>query len=145
MSCATPEMRNLAQQLVAYESRGSKSAEAKTAPALLVCEKLRPVLATLMGNGGFRGLLSRAVVLAALEAPWLKGAQVNAQGTLEGLESASTEIDPRQVTEGSVVLIAHALGLLSAFIGEDLTVRFVQEAWPKLHIDDFKLGSGGKK
>ena len=35
----------------------------------LVCEKLRPHLAMLMGNAGFRALLSRALALAKAEVP----------------------------------------------------------------------------
>ena len=39
---------------------------------------------------------------------------------------------PKDLTNGRVVLLAHLLGLLVAFIGEDLTQRLLREAWPKL-------------
>jgi hypothetical protein len=144
MSRATPEMRELARQLIGFESRGAKSSEPARPAAALVCEKLRPILATLIGNGGFRGLLSRAVALASAEVPWLNGVHVMSDGVLEGLDPLSKQIEPRKFADGSIVLVAQLLGLLNAFIGETLTVRFVQEAWPKISINSFKSDSGGK-
>src|SRR5687768_4832664 len=69
MSRATPTMRGLAEQLIGFETRGRASLHETKAPAAAVCEKLRPVLGTLIGSGGFRGLLSRALVRATIEAP----------------------------------------------------------------------------
>jgi hypothetical protein len=140
-------MRHLAERLMAWETRANRSAAITIDPpaACLVCEKLRPVLGALMGHGGFRGLLSRALVLAVVEVPWMQGVRVNGDGSIEGLDTLSAEMEPRKVAEGSVVLIAQALGLLNAFIGEDLTLRFVREAWPKISINDSKFDSGGNK
>jgi hypothetical protein len=39
-----------------------------------------------------------------------------------------------------VVLLAHLLGLLEAFIGEGLTMRLVLDVYPDLKLDDFVLG-----
>src|ERR1019366_1551324 len=63
MSRATPKMRNFAERLIAYETRGNNPSETETSGPFLVGEKLRPQLATLMGNVGFRALLSRALAL----------------------------------------------------------------------------------
>jgi len=62
-------MRDFADRLIAYETGGNNSSETKTPAACLVSEKLRPHLATLMGNVGFRALLSRALALANAEVP----------------------------------------------------------------------------
>ena len=48
MSRATPQTRELAERLIASETRGKKSPEIKTPAAFYVCEKLRPYL-TRMG------------------------------------------------------------------------------------------------
>ena len=62
-------MRDFAERLIAYETKGNKSSEIKTAVVILVGEKLRLNLTVLMGNVGFRALLSRALALANAEVP----------------------------------------------------------------------------
>ena len=129
-------MRDFADRLIAYETGGNNSSVTKTPAACLVSEKLRPHLATLMGNVGFRALLSRALALANAEAPWLRAVHVNADGSYEVLDELATQVDPDEIVEGCVVLLAQLLGLLVAFIGEDLTLRLVREVWPKLFLDN---------
>ena len=140
MSRATPQMRDFSERLIAYETRENKSSETKTPAACLVSEKLRPHLATLMGNLGFRALLSRALSLANTEVPWLRAMHVNADGSFEGLDELGAQVDPDEIFEGCVVLLAQLLGLLVAFIGENLTLRLVREVWPKLSLDDLDFG-----
>src|SRR5450759_5973923 len=144
MSRATPKMRDFAERLIAYETRGNKSSETETSGPVLVGEKLRPQLATLMGNVGFRALLSRALALANAEVPWLRAVHVNADGSFEGLDKLGAQVDPDEIFERCVVLLAQLLGLLVAFIGEDLPLRLVREVWPKLSLNDLDLGTGDK-
>ncbi len=144
MSRATPKMRDFAERLIAYETRGNKSSETKPAAIFLVCEKLRPNLANLMGNAGFRALLSRSLALANAEVPWLRAVHVKSDGSLEGLNELEAQVAPDEFFEGKVVLLAQMLGLLEAFIGENLTLRLVSEVWPKLSFDDLVLGNGDK-
>jgi hypothetical protein len=135
MKQSTPKMRNFAERLIAYEARGNSSPEAKKTVPFLVCEKLRAPLAALMGSGGFRGLLSRALALANAEVKWLRVVHVKADGSLEGLDQLGTQLDADEVFEGGVVLLTRLLELLVAFIGEGLTLRLVTEVWPKLFVD----------
>jgi len=137
-------MRDFAERLIAYETRGNKSSKTKTAAACLVIDKLRPQLATLMGNIGFRALLSRTLALANPEFPWLRAVRVKAEGSLEGLDELGTQVDPDDVFEGCAVLLAQILGLLVAFIGEDLTLRLVREVWPKLSLNNLDVGKGDR-
>jgi len=137
-------MRDFAERLIAYETGQNKSSEAKAPAACLVGEKLRPHLATLMGNVGFRALLSRALVLANAEVPWLRAVHVKADGSFEGLEELGAQVGPDEIFEGCVVLLAQLLGLLVAFIGEDLTLRLGREVWPKLSLDNFDFDKGDK-
>ena len=136
-------MRDFAERLIAFETRGNKSAE-KAMVACLISEKLRPHLATLMGSVGFRALLSRALALANAEVPWLRAVHVNADGSLEGLDELGAQVDPDEIFEGCVALLAQLLGLLVAFIGEDLTLRLVREVWPKLSLNNLDAGKGDK-
>jgi hypothetical protein len=140
MSRATPKMRNIARHLVACEMRRNKSSPTKPSATLLVIEKLRPHLTTLMGNAGFRALLSRAIVLAGAEVEGLLTLCVKTDGSLEGLEELEMKVGPKKV----LVLIADLLSLLVAFIGEKLTLQMVHEVWPRLSLDDLNFDEGDK-
>jgi hypothetical protein len=136
-------MRSSANHLIAHETR-NKSSEAKAPAVFRVTDKLRPQLAMLMGNGGFRALLARALALANEEVHWLRAVHVKADGTLEGLEELHAQLDPAEFLEGDVVLLAQLLGLLVAFIGPNLTSRLVGEIWPRFPLDVMYLGNGGE-
>jgi hypothetical protein len=136
-------MRRIANDLIVYETAENKSSEANTPAGFHTTNKLRPHLATLMGNGGFHALLSRALVLANGEISWLRDIQVNADGTLEGLEAIRGRLDPAEFFEGRTVLLAHLLGLLVSFIGPDLTARIVGDIWPKTPLNGVDFGTGG--
>ncbi len=131
MSRSAPKLREFAQRLIAFDQRGN-SAHAQSPHSFAVCDKLRPHLATLMGNAGFRALLTRALALANADVPTLHALHVNPEGSLAGLEDLAAEVDPADIVEARLVLVTQLLGLLIAFIGENLTFRFVREVWPKL-------------
>ena len=135
-------MRSFAKRLIANETGGNKSYGIKTPAAFLVCEKLRPHLAKLAGNGGFHALLSRAFALANAEVPWLRTVHIKADGSLEGLEELHAQLDRDELFDGGVVLVAQLLGLLVAFIGENLTLRLLREVWPRVPLDDLVFGNG---
>jgi hypothetical protein len=132
MNRTTPQLRSLARDLIAHETSGRRSPGVKASAAFHVIEKLRPHLGNLMGKGGFRALLARALALACVEVSWLHAVRVNAQGNLEGLEVAHSQIDPAEFLEGGIVVLAQLFGLLMALIGPDLTTRLAGEIWPKL-------------
>jgi len=133
-------MRSFAAHLMVHEAGRSESSEVATFRAV---DKLRPHLAALMGNGGFRALLSRSLVLAGAEVSWLRALHGKADGTLEGLEAPQAKLDPAEFLEGKVVLLAELLGLLVAFIGLNLTLRLVADIWPQISLDTLELGNGG--
>jgi hypothetical protein len=145
MSRANPAMRHFAKRLIVFEAGAKKSSAPKTPAAFDVCEKLRPQLAALMGNGGFRALLARALLLARAEIPWLRAVQVRADGSLQGVEEQGALLAPAEFLEGRVVLVARLLGLLGTFIGERLTLRLVREVWPEVPLDDLDFGKGKEK
>ena len=125
-------MRQTAERLMDYETKGCESARQKIAAACLISEKLRPQLTMLMGRAGYRALLSRSLALANEEVDSLRVMHVNEDGTLADLDALETQVDPEEIFTGCTVLLAHLLGLLVAFIGEHLTLQLVRESWPKL-------------
>ena len=139
MSRATPQMRDFAERLIAYEIGENKFARTRTAAAFPVYEKLRPHLATLMGNTGAHALLSRALARAEADVPSLRAMQVEADGSLAGLDKLQGQIDPEEIAEGRVALLAQLLGLLVALIGETLMLRIVSDVWPELGLIDLNV------
>jgi hypothetical protein len=127
-------MRKIAHRLIEAEGATLRAADSKS--EYPVTDRMRPQLARLMGHGGTRALLGRALVLASREAPWLSAAFVSANGDLEGLERLKAEIDPTTFLEGRVILLAQLLGLLVTFVGPTLTLGLVREAWPQIAFED---------
>jgi hypothetical protein len=123
-------MRNLAERLVAREAAAGAPSEAKGDAAFRACEKLRHHMLKFAGGAGFQSLLSRALVLARAEVPWLSSVEVKADGSLGGLGTLHTQQDGCEANKGGVVLLAQLLGLLVMFIGEALTLRLVGDVWP---------------
>ena len=111
---------------------------------LRVYEKLRHHLCALAGVAGFHSLASRALMLAKAKAPSLSAMQVAADGSLHQLGDAESESDKHQAGEGEVILVSELLGLLHAFIGEALTLRLLQDAWPNAVFDDCDSRDGEK-
>ena len=139
MKRATPHLRHLAKRLIVFEPQGKKSSAPKAQANFPVPERLRPQLTSLTGNGGFQALLTRALALARVEVPWLRAVQVKADGSLDGLTELQAQLTPAEFLEGKVVLLAQLLGLLVAFIGENLTLRLVRQVWPQVPLDDLAL------
>jgi len=86
-----------------------------------VCDKLRRPITTLAGAAGFRSLLARALTLAKRESPVLGAWEVQADGSLQGLNG--------EAAQSGAVLIAHLIGLMITFIGEALTLRLLHDVW----------------
>jgi len=133
-------MRSFAKHLIVSDALASRLSEADRAAAFPVTDTLRPYLTMLMGKGGVRALLARALVLATVEVSWLRAVHVNADGDLEGLAAVGSVLDPTDFLEGRVVLLAQLLGLLVAFIGPGLTSRLVGEFWPQIPFQDRDFG-----
>ena len=143
MTRASSATRDFATRLIAHDTKANRPSETEGPGVQHICEKLRPHLATLMGNTGFRALLSRALALANKEVPWLRDVHVKSDGSLEGLEELPAQLLPDKIVEGNVVLLARVLGLLMAFIGKNLTIRLVRDVWPEAPLDGVSLGDEG--
>lgn len=140
MSRASPRMRSFAKHLIVSDALANSASAADPGAAFPVTDALRPHLVTLVGRGGVRALLARALALATAEVPWLRSVHVNADGDLEGLAAVGALLDPTEFLEGRVVLLAQLLGLLVAFIGPGLTSRLVGEFWPQIPFQDRDFG-----
>lgn len=145
MNRATPPIRKLSTRLLTYETSGKKPSPTTVSAAFRIYEKLRPQLVTLMGDGGCRALLTRALALAKAEVPSFRVVRVHADGTLEVSNETRPPIDPKHLAAGSVVLLAHLLGLLVSFIGAPLTLGLVREVWPDIYLNNSEFGIQRKR
>jgi hypothetical protein len=100
--------------------------------------QIRSQLSELIGLSGYAALIARALHLAQAEVPALEHVTINIEkGGLSGIhdfiEVAEAHVnDPRPAWAGLTAILAHVIGLLSTFIGEDLALRLVSEGWPDL-------------
>jgi hypothetical protein len=142
MRRATPQMRKLAKRLITQEARENESSGTISPATCPVPEKLRPLVAALVGNHGFRVLLSRALVLARPEVPWLRAAHVKADGSLAGPAEFEAQVDPETIVAGRIAVLAQLLELLRDFIGENLTTQLIREVWPALFPNVLSFADG---
>ena len=138
-------MRDLAERMIAWDMRQENLTGTSPPTVSLVCEKLRPELTTLMGSTGFRALLARALRLAGSNVAWLQALQVNADGTVGGLQERNAQVTSDEFLEGNVAMLVQLLGLLVAFIGENLTSRIIRDRWPKLALKGVNPGKRTRK
>jgi len=125
-TAVTASVREIADQLIAFESTSKSISEADANATCRVCEKLRRPLITLAGTAGFSSLLQRALALARREAPVLDDVSVEPDGSLKGLEGSAAM--------ATSVLVAHLLSLLITFIGQTLTMRLLHDIWPNMPL-----------
>lgn len=135
-------MRHFARHLIDVSESGASTGSGAVCP---VIDTLRPDLKMLMGTGGTRQLLARAIALSTAEVSWLRGVRVTEKGELQGLDQIGSLIEPAELLEGQVLLLAQLLGLLVALIGPDLTSRMVGELWPQVPFRDRNFGEESKK
>jgi hypothetical protein len=138
----SPAARALARQLLLHEAGGQPEPAALAGAAERVDTRLRGRLTNLIGPTGYSTLVARAVRLAQAEVPALEGITVDAgdagaEGGLHGVRefALASGGDPGVAAAGLTAILAHLIGLLVIFIGEDLAVRLVREAWPEIAPD----------
>jgi hypothetical protein len=92
-------------------------------------QRLRGRLQSWFGTTAISALFARSVHLAAGEYPWVAGIVADAEESFSVERIATLEtVDANTVEEGFAAILAHNIGLLSAFVGEDLVLPLVQEA-----------------
>jgi hypothetical protein len=108
------------------------------------CGALHHRLAPLISSPGFQALLARAIRLAARDFPFLATVSVRTNGecALVGLPAGTDTREPRETADAFAAVLGQFIWLLVIFIGEDLGLRKVREAWPEVPFGDVNPSSG---
>lgn len=132
-----PAVAPVAQALAWHDFAPVSGPDADPAAIAEVAEHtytaLRRRLIGLIGRDGFAALLNRAVRLARNEYPGLAAITLDNQAAtgLRGIrEYIQEETDNKAAAGGLAAIFAQLISLLVVFIGEDLAVRLVYDAWP---------------
>ena len=142
MNQATPELRDFSKRLISIEMTERKFSTPQPPAVFIVLDKLRPCLVQVMGDLGFRTVFSRALASASVDAAWLRAVHVKPDGAVEGLNELEAKVDPKEIAEGRVVLLAEFFGLLVELIGERLVLQLLHTAMPDVSADDLYFGKG---
>jgi hypothetical protein len=127
---------SLARWLLAHELEEPRDPGALAAAAERVCRKLAGRLARLITLVGYQALVARALHLASAHFPFLAGvaAESRSDTYLTGLPEHVQGVDPAEVGDGLTAVLAHIVGLLTTFIGDDLTVHLLADVWPDIPL-----------
>ena len=127
----SPSLRRFVSRALVDTTGVEKPNRAQLASAFdTLCQRLRDRLQPLFGTTAVGALFVRSVHVAAGEYPWLSEIVANGQAScaVDGIAKFES-LDVDTLHEGLATVLAHNIGLLSAFVGEDLVLPLVQQAW----------------
>ena len=129
--------RELAQRALARRMGSAAGAEAIAAAAQRAYDDLARTSAPLIGHVGVDALTGRALYLAQRHYPWLMHSREPGQwkGPFDQSVFCLQRQDPAVATDAAGAVLATLTELLVSFIGEPLTVRLLQKAWPDAFSD----------
>jgi hypothetical protein len=139
MSMSSAKLRRFARQaLVAATGVPAPQPDQLAAAFDVLCEHLRRRLHPMFGAAAIAALFARAHRVAVAEFSWLADVvpKDGERCALSGLQSVSRHLDPNTIADGLAAILAHDIGLLSTFIGDDLVMPLVQEAWGTASVSD---------
>jgi hypothetical protein len=129
---ARSRLSNLANKILMHESNMGRPGETASPSIFKVCDKFRSPLQALTGENGFRSILGRALALSRSEVVWFGTVNISPKGYFDGLRRAESKLARVEIIRGENVLIAHLLGLLFTFIGDQMTRMLLQDIWPEI-------------
>jgi len=138
MSTSSRNLRQFVRQALVAKTGVPSPHLAQLASAFdQLCDQLRARLHPIFGNAAIVALFARAHHTAMSEFPWLgevvpKDGQRCSQDGVEGVRG----LEPELMAQGLAAVLAYDIGLLSTFIGEDLVMPLVEEAWGDASLGD---------
>jgi hypothetical protein len=100
-------------------------------PRFRIFEKIWGPVESFSGRRAFESLLSRALTASSSEFPWLGSAQLNPDGSLEGIGTTGQQVpSAAEAAAGEVAVVSSLIGLLRVILGEGVTVRLLESVCP---------------
>ena len=125
-------MRQRLVRLITHRGGSSTDSSAVANATRLVHDDLTAVLAPLISSGGVEALWGRAFDLAQREYPGDERGD-DSRTTDEPLPQVTLWLEgqaPSAATDAAAAMFATFAQLLTALIGEPLTMRYLEKAWP---------------
>jgi hypothetical protein len=125
-------LRHLALKVLAQHAGSAAGSGALATAARRAYEDLALVSTPLIGQAGVSALTGRALHLTQRDYPWLGGRRdpAPAYEPFDQVIARLEQQDPAVAAEGAAAVFATFAGLLVTFIGEPVTTRLLQKAWP---------------
>ncbi len=130
MTTVPPSLADFAQRLFVHEAGGHQRTQDSADAMERACQSLHTRLAPLLSEASVNALLGRAVTLAGRQFPFLASIGPVTDCSLDGLRQVVDGLNAAEVADALVAILANFLWLLVTFIGQDLGLRKVHEAWP---------------
>ena len=133
MTPTTEALRRVFQRELEVKLGPAPSSDANglAATAVASYEDLASHVARLIGGAGVNAILARSVHLMQKEFPWLSVRPTdNAHVPVQQLRTSLEGQDPAVIALAAEALVVNFADLLVALIGEHLTMRVFEEAWP---------------
>jgi hypothetical protein len=131
MTLSPPSLRRFVRRALVDATGAAAPDRAQLASAFdLLCGRLHRQLKPIFGASAVNALFVRAVHVAAGQFPWLREILPTDEDPCVSDRIASVgEPEIGTVEEGLAAVLAHNIGLLNSFVGEDLVLPLVQQAW----------------
>jgi hypothetical protein len=136
VTTATPAQVALAHWLIGREVDDAGNLLPPSEAAERASHKFGKRLALLVTPAGSEALLSRARHLARTNFPSFDQQRTarTVEALTERLRQSTNGVHADQSDDGSSVVFASLIALVSSFIGEDLTLRMLHDVWAELPI-----------
>lgn len=131
MTLSSPSLRRFVRRALVDAAGTDPRARTQLASGFdALCVRLHRQLLPLFGTTAVEALFARAVHVAAREFPWLRELLRNGgDPCVAGRITVLGDIDIDRLEEGLAAVLAHNIGLLNGFVGEDLVLPLVEQAW----------------
>ncbi|MGZ5970972.1 MAG: hypothetical protein ACXWP4_25050 [Polyangiales bacterium] len=121
----------MAVRIYSREARDAQTAEETVGAVIRCCETLERAISEVVGEMGFRAMLTRCLRRTKKAYPSLPVLGSGDRSTFyEPLWICLRQQEPALIAEICVALLAGFFDLLSTLIGDELTLRIFRDAWP---------------
>lgn len=131
----TPVPTQAARTILGIEVGSATSAQQLAAGLASSCERLTAHLSPVIGEIGMHAIFKRALVIAAVNFPWVAAA--TSTSPERDWATLRTVVEGQELDvafAGAVSLLAHIISLLGRFIGDALAARLLHDLWPTVFV-----------